>query len=97
MPYQLRYHPDVPVRDLARINKNIQERIRKAIEQRLLVDPIRYGEPLRRSLKGYRKLRVGDYRIIYEICGPEIRIYAIGHRKDIYEGRLRPWPAIKHP
>lgn len=91
MPYQIRYHPDVPARDLPRINGNLQKRIRRAIEQRLLVDPVRYGEPLRRSLKGYRKLRVGDYRVIYEVRGTEIRIYAIGHRKEIYEERLRTW------
>lgn len=91
MPYQLLYHPDVSRLDIPAINQNIQQRIRKAIEQRLLVDPVRYGEPLRRSLKGYRKLRVGDYRVIYEIVGTEIRIYAIGHRKEIYESDLRPW------
>lgn len=97
MPYQLRYHPDVPARDLPRINRNLQERIRKAIEQRLLVDPVRYGEPLRKGLKGYRKLRVGDYRIIYEMFGAEIRIYAIGHRKEIYEGRVRTWSVKARP
>ncbi|MEW6096323.1 MAG: type II toxin-antitoxin system RelE/ParE family toxin, partial [bacterium] len=43
-------------------------RIRKAIEQRLATDPVKYGEPLRRSLQGYRKLRVGDYRVIYKDC-----------------------------
>ena len=91
MPYQLAYHPDVPKKDLPLINRNIQERIRKAIEQRLLADPIRYGEPLRRSLKGYRKLRAGDYRVIYDIRGTQIRIFAIGHRKEIYESRLRSW------
>ncbi len=91
MPYQLLYHPDVPKKDLPEINKDIQERIRRAIEHRLLADPVRFGEPLRKSLKGYRKLRVGDYRVIYEIAGTQIRIYTIGHRKEIYESRLRPW------
>lgn len=91
MPYQLVYHPDILAVDLPAINRNIQERIQNAIEQRLVSDPLRYGEPLRRKLKGYRKLRVGDYRVIYEICGAEIRIYAVGHRKDIYKRRLRSW------
>lgn len=91
MFYKLLYHPDVAKKDLPSINRDIQTRLRKAIEQRLLIDPIRYGEPLRRSLKGYRKLRVGDYRVIYEVRGSEIRVYAIGHRKEIYEWTLRPW------
>jgi mRNA interferase RelE/StbE len=94
MPYQLLYHPDVPKRDLPRINRNLKDRIRKAIEQRLMADPLRYGEPLRRGLKGYRKMRVGDYRVIYEIHGAQIRIYAIGNRRDVYESSLRSWPGL---
>ncbi len=91
MPFQLRYHPDVPRLDLPLINKDMQRRIQKAIEQRLLAQPFQYGEPLRRSLKGYRKLRVGDYRVIYEVFRTEIRIYAIGHRKEVYESQIRSW------
>ena len=43
--------------------------------------------PLRGKLKGLFKLRVGDYRIIYEIDWNQKIIYvlAIGHRKDIYK------------
>jgi mRNA interferase RelE/StbE len=37
------------------------------IEQRLLLSPEKYSEPLRRTLKGYRKPRVGDYRIVLKI------------------------------
>lgn len=92
MPYQLLYHPDVAKIDLSRINRDMRDRIRKAIENRLFVDPVRYGEPLRRGLKGYRKMRVGDYRVIYEIRGATIRIYAVGHRRDIYDRRLPAWP-----
>jgi mRNA interferase RelE/StbE len=72
-------------------NRNIQQRIRRAIEQRLMTNPVHFGQSLRQALKGYRKLRVGDYRVIYEIRGAQIRIYAIGHRKDVYEKRLRSW------
>lgn len=91
MPFQLRYHPDVSRIDLPFINKDMQRRIQKAIEQRLLTQPFQYGEPLRRSLKGYRKLRVGDYRVIYEVFRTEIRIYTIGHRKEVYESQIRSW------
>lgn len=43
-----------------------------------------------KKLKGYKnawRIRVGDYRIIYEIEDKLLRILviAIGHRKDIYE------------
>jgi mRNA interferase RelE/StbE len=83
--YQVRYHPDVKEKDLPKINKNIQKRIKTAIERRLLVAPERYSEPLRRTLKGYRKLRVGDYRIVLKLEKETILILGICHRKDIYE------------
>ena len=85
MTYQLRYHPDVKEKDIPKINKNIQKRIKTAIEQRLLRAPERYSEPLRRTLKGYRKLRVGDYRVVLKLEKEAILILGICHRKDIYE------------
>lgn len=84
MAYRLLYHPDVLKHDLARIPRNIKETIRKAIEERLTQDPISAGQPLRQSLKGHRKLRVGDYRVIYRIGGNDIIILKIGHRKEVY-------------
>lgn len=85
MPYRLRYHPDVKEKDLPKLNRTIQRRIKTAIEQRLLTAPEKYSEPLRRTLKGYRKLRVGDYRIVLKLEGEGILILGICHRKDIYE------------
>jgi len=46
--------------------------------------------PGSKKLKGYKnayRVRVGDYRIIYEIEDKVLRILviAIGHRKNIYE------------
>ena len=83
MTYSLSYHPEV-ARDIAHLPKNISSRIQRAIEERLLADPVHYGHPLRRSLQGYRKLRVGDYRVIYKIKESQIIIFKIGHRKEVY-------------
>ena len=57
----------------------------QAIEKRLLVAPERYSEPLRRTLKGYRKLRVEDYRIVLKLQDQEILILAIYRCKDVYQ------------
>ena len=57
---------------------------KKAIEERLMVDPITFGKPLRYSLKGHRRLRVSDYRVVYRIENKSVIIIAIKHRKDIY-------------
>jgi len=83
MEYRPVYHHEI-FHDLAEIPANVKKRIQKAIETRLLIDPISYGLPLRKSLHGHRKLRVGDYRIIYRIHGKEVIILKIGHRKDVY-------------
>ncbi len=83
MEYRPVYHHEIS-HDLVEILANIKGRIQKSIETRLLVDPISYGLPLRKSLHGHRKLRVGDYRIIYRIHGKEVIILKIGHRKDVY-------------
>lgn len=80
------YHPAVLSDDLPRINRDLQRRISQAIEQRLAVEPTYYGEPLRHRLKGYWKLRVGDYRVIYQVVRQEVRVYRIGHRRDVYAG-----------
>lgn len=84
MLYQLLYHPEI-AKDITGLPRNIKDRIALAVEKRLLVDPLRYGLPLRRSLQGYRKMRVGDYRVIYRISGATIVILKIGHRKEVYE------------
>jgi mRNA interferase RelE/StbE len=72
---------------LKALPKAIQETIGKAIKDRLEVDPVSFGKPLRYSLKGHRRLRVGDYRIVYRINEEEeiVTIVAVDHRKDIYE------------
>jgi mRNA interferase RelE/StbE len=40
-------------------------------------------------LKGYWKLRIGDYRVVYKIAERELRILGIIHRKKMYEEVLR--------
>jgi mRNA interferase RelE/StbE len=83
--FELRYHPDVRDVDIPKLNETLKKRIKKAIQKRLTTSPHHYGDPLRKSLKGYRKLRVGDYRVIYKIVGNEVRILAIINRKDVYK------------
>jgi len=85
MYYRLLYHPDIVKEDLKNIPANIKTRILKAIETRLQKDPFLFGQPLRQSLKGHRKLRVGDWRVIYRIEHSNIIILKIGNRKDVYQ------------
>ena len=85
MNYKLIYHPDVKKIDLPKIDARNKLMIRRAIEERLTTSPEIFGKPLRRSLKGYWKLRVGDYRVVFKISGDDIRILAIIDRKTVYQ------------
>ena len=85
MPFDLRYHPDVRIIDIPPLNRKLRERIKKAIETRLMTEPHRYGDPLRKTLKGYWKLRVGEYRIVFKVVKDEVWILGIIHRKKVYD------------
>ncbi len=84
MAFELLYHPEVQ-EDIARLDGRLKKRIKAAIESRLAVAPHQYGEPLRKTLKGYWKLRVGDYRVVFKVTGNEVLILGIIHRKEVYE------------
>ena len=85
--YRIQYLSMVVERDIPLLPKTMKIMIKTAIEERLMVDPISFGKPLRYSLKGHRRLRVGDYRIVYRINQNTMTVLvtAIKHRKDIYE------------
>ncbi len=85
MSFEIRYHPDVKEIDIPALNAKLKRRIRHAIETRLITAPHQYGDPLRKTLRGYWKLRVGDYRVVFKIIKGEIWILGIIHRKDAYE------------
>ncbi len=85
MSFTLKYHPAVRTDDIQALNADIKLRIRTAIEARLSIAPHEYGEPLRKTLKGYWKLRVGDYRVVYLIKDQNVLIIGIRHRKEVYK------------
>ena len=84
MSYIVKYHKTLK-EDLDKLDEFSRSRIRKAIESRLLIDPVKYGQSLKGTLKGFRKLRIGDYRVVYKIVKKEIIILGVRHRKDIYD------------
>lgn len=83
--YKIEYLESVIKKDIPKLSTENKLKIRKAIEAKLTQNPIEYGKPLQYSLKGCRRLRVGDFRIIYTIeKNNTILIINIGHRKEIY-------------
>jgi len=77
-----------PVReaDLPRLDSQTRRRIRRKIQQ-IHQDPHGYGKPLGRGLAGLYKVRVGKYRMVYQVREAErfILLIAIAHREEIYE------------
>ena len=85
--FHIDYLQSVLKDDLPTLSTSAKSLVRKAIEERLMVDPVGFGKPLRYSLKGHRRLRVSDYRIVYRIESETntVLVIAIKHRKDVYE------------
>ncbi len=85
MAWQVIYHEDVP-EDLRAIPRNLRARMRRAIEERLMTEPAKYGERLRKDLAGAWKLRVGDYRIVFDLLthSGTVRVLLIAHRRSVY-------------
>ena len=84
MRFVVIFHPAVKD-DAADIAKAIRERIKNAIDTRLTSEPTLYGKPLRGTLAGYWKLRVGDWRVVYAIRGTEVIVFTIKHRSRVYD------------
>lgn len=88
MRFEIQYDSRVIEEDIPRLPKNIRARIKQAIEIKLGNHPEVFGKPLRKSLRGYRRLRVGDYRIIFRIEGDFVKIFVIQHRSVVYENTI---------
>ena len=86
MTYRIEYLASVVVDDIPALPKSAKRQIRRAIETKLTAHPLELGRPLRYSLRGARRLRVGDYRVIYRIGPPDVvLVVKIGHRREVYE------------
>lgn len=71
------------------ISSREKERVKTAISKKLMAQPEVFGAPLRRSLQGYRRLRVGDYRAIFRIERQTVKIFYIGHRSVAYKEAVK--------
>ena len=89
------YRPDIPPH-VAEVIRHLPPDVKRSVKQALRAlsaDPVS-GAPLMRELSGLWKYKVRRFRIIYELDRKTriIRIYAVGHRREVYEGladRLR--------
>ena len=75
-------------RQLKKLPVSAREKIGLLL-QALAQDPLPFGVKKLSGAESTYRLRVGDYRIIYDIEKRVLRILVlkVGHRKDIYRGR----------
>jgi len=80
-------------RDLKPMDPCDRERILRAIRKKLTEAPGDFGSPLAGGLKGFWKLRVGAYRVIYRILEKEklVDVVLVGFRRneEAYDEMMR--------
>jgi mRNA interferase RelE/StbE len=83
--YNILYKKSVG-RDLKSIPKAEAKRIVDQIEEALTKHPDSYPV-LKGEFAGLRRMRIGDYRVIFSIMDGDVLVLRIGHRKDVYRGK----------
>ena len=88
MSYRIEFAPKAE-RDFKALDKSIRSRLARRIDF-LAENPFPQGIRKLAGEDDLYRLRVGDYRIIYQVQGKRlvVLIVGIGHRGDIYR-RLR--------
>ena len=81
--FEITYHQKV-AGDISVISAVHRKAIKKAVEEKLTNSPEFFGKPLQFSLSGLRSLRVGDYRIVFQLKKKEVFIVLIAHRSVVY-------------
>ncbi|MDI9617366.1 MAG: type II toxin-antitoxin system RelE/ParE family toxin [Methanothrix sp.] len=72
------------LKDLENIDKEMQSRIAAKLKE-YAEDPLKHARKLIHPSIGTYRLRIGDYRVIFDINHENIVILRIGHRKCIYK------------
>jgi mRNA interferase RelE/StbE len=89
MAYRVFFHEDVEKEDIPLLPDVMKIRMKKAIRERLTTNPDLYGKPLRGWMAGLRRLRVGDWRIVYRIVDHDVNVLIIAHRSKVYHAVLQ--------
>lgn len=82
--WKIKIHHLVVEEDFKKISKTDQSLIIRTIYKKLVLEPEKYGKPLRHELKGYWKLKISHYRVVYLIEKEIVRVMVlkIGMRRD---------------
>ena len=84
--FEVLYQTDAE-KDLSKIDKRFGTRIANVIDA-LAFDPRPQGAVRLKGIQGLWRIRVGDYRVIYEIKDRQliVLVVRINHRREVYRG-----------
>lgn len=68
---------------LLKLDLTLAKRISKKVDE-LSINPFSKDIKKLKSMPGYR-LRIGDYRVIFDVEKEIISILKVGHRKNVYD------------
>ena len=83
MAFEIAYKKSVH-KDLASLGRAEARRILDKVEKDLTARADSYPV-LQGQFAGLRKLRVGDYRVIFAVIDTQVLILRVGHRREIYD------------
>lgn len=86
MAYRIEFKPSAG-KALAALPKPTQKRLLGRIEG-LKDNPTPEGSKKLKGLEDLYRIRIGDYRVVYEVQGDVLLVLVvrIGHRRDVYRG-----------
>ncbi|MDP2900145.1 MAG: type II toxin-antitoxin system RelE/ParE family toxin [Candidatus Bathyarchaeota archaeon] len=67
---------------LKALSRDAQSRVLR--EVRLLEVDHHLGKPIRGDFKGVYSMRVGDYRVLYELAARRVVLLTVDHRRHVY-------------
>ena len=82
--HKIKYHKKI-AKDIQKISQDKRTIIAGIIRQKLEIAPALFGKTLQNPLYPWKSLRVGDYRIVFEIMEDCVFIWGIAHRKEVYD------------
>jgi mRNA interferase RelE/StbE len=83
LAFEIAYKKSVR-KDIANLGRAEARRILDKVEKDLAARADSYPI-LKGQFAGLRKLRVGDYRVIFAIIDTQVLILRVGHRREIYD------------
>ena len=83
MEYEIGFRPQA-IRDFRGLSPEVAQRISDKIT--LLSHDLTGDVKRLKHFEPKYRLRVGDWRVLFEISGNSLQIWRVRHRRDVYDG-----------